>query len=381
MSNNEVIISLQIHYTSYMKKISVDFVLKAILIALLAFVVFNFSTINSYCGKCIVILQPIFIGVVLALIINVPMVFFYNKAFKKIKKEKIRKGLSLTLAFLFFLSIFAAVIGIAIPAAARSVQSIVNQMSNGDIWESISAGSNFGRIIVNLGDKLYHYIVARLSTYAPKMMSIANSFVRVIINLVLGIALSIMILANGDKLKRQGTKLITFIFKEKTEKMAEVTDIALEKFSRYLGGQVIEAFIFGVACYVSMVLLRLPYAALVALIMGFGNLIPIAGAYIGGGLCTVIIFAISPIKALIFVIFIIILQQVESFTTYPIIVGKYVGLNGFWIMTSIIVWGGLFGFWGLFLGVPMTAFLQDLIRLIMQKKEWQLAPPPHSFDN
>lgn len=351
-----------------MKKIPFDFVLKAVLIALLAFVIFNFSLINGYCGKCIVILQPIFIGVVLALIINVPMVFFYNKIFKKIKKEKVRKGLSLLMAFLFFLAIFATVIGIAIPAAARSVQSIVNQMSNGDIWESISTSSNFGRIVVNLGDKLYHYIIARLSTYAPKMMSIANSFVRVIINIVLGIALSVMILANGDKLKRQGTKLITFLFKEKTERMSEVTDIALNKFSKYLGGQVIEAFIFGTACYISMVILRLPYAALVALIMGFGNLIPIAGAYIGGGLSAIIIFAVSPIKSLIFVIFIVILQQVESFTTYPIIVGKYVGLNGFWIMTSIIVWGGLFGFWGLFLGVPMTAFLQDIVRLIMHKK-------------
>lgn len=352
-----------------MKKLSIDFVLKALLIALLAFVILNFTLIKGYYDKCIFIFQPIFVGVVLALIINVPMEFCYNKIYKKIKKQKARKCLSLVTAFLFFAGIFAAVFGIAIPAGAKSIQAIIGQMSNGDIWESLSTSSSFGKVVVNLGDKLYHFIMARLSSYAPKMMNVAQNFVRVLINLVFGIGLSIMILANGDRLKIQASKMITLIFKkEKTEKIAEVADIALVKFSRYLGGQVIEAFIFGLACFICMTILRLPYAALVSLIMGFGNLIPIAGAYIGGALCAIVIFAVSPFKALIFVIFILILQQVEAFTTYPIIVGKYVGLNGFWIMVSIIVWGGLFGFWGLFLGVPLTAFLQDVVRLIVQKK-------------
>lgn len=352
-----------------MKRLSIDFVCKVILIALAAFVVFNFSLISGICNRCIFIFQPIFVGVVLALIINVPMEFCYNKVYKKIKKEKVKKVLSLVTAFVFFAGIFAAVFGIAIPAGAKSIQSIIDQMSKGDMWENLSTSSSFGKLVVNLGDKLYHFIIARLSTYTPKMMTFAQSFIRVIINLVFGIALAIMILVNGDKLKRQGAKLINFIFKkEKTDMISEVTDIALIKFSRYLGGQVIEAFIFGLACYISMTLLRLPYAALVSLIMGFGNLIPIAGAYIGGALCTIIIFAVSPFKALMFIIFILILQQVESFTTYPIIVGKYVGLNGFWIMVSIIVWGGIFGFWGLFLGVPFTALLQDIVRLMIQKK-------------
>ena len=218
-------------------------------------------------------------------------------------------------------------------------------------------------------EKLYHFIINRLNSYAPKMVEIAQNAVKVMLNILFGLALAIMLLVNRDKVKIQIAKLATCILKkDKIDKLQEVTGIAVSKFSRYLGGQVIEAFILGLACYFGMLILRLPYAPLVSLIVGFVNLIPIVGAYIGGALCTIIIFAVSPIKAAIFVVFILILQQIEAFTTYPIIVGKYVGLNGFWIMVSIIVWGGLFGFWGVFLGVPLTAFLHDYFKLIMEKK-------------
>ncbi len=370
MSKYGVIIINNNRYTSSMKKLPLDFILKVLFIAAAAFVVLNFTMLQGVFYKVIAVFQPIFIGIVFALIINVPMEFCYKKLLKKMKREKFKKCISLLFGLIVFGGIFGAVIGIALPAGAKSVQTIINQMSNGDMWEKISSSGSFGKAIVALGDKLYHFIVNRLNSYTPQLVNLAQNAVKVLLNILFGLALAIMILANRDKVKAQIIKLAACIFnKEKIDKFQEVTTIAISKFSRYLGGQFIEAFILGLACYFFMLILRLPYAPLVSLIIGFVNLIPIVGAYIGGALCTIIIFAVSPVKALVFVVFILILQQLEAFTTYPIIVGRYVGLNGFWIMVSIIVWGGLFGFWGVFLGVPLTAFLHDYFRLISEKKK------------
>lgn len=370
MSKYGVIIICNIRYTSIMKKLPLDFVVKVLFIALAAFVVLNFPMLKGLCGKIIGVFQPIFIGIVFALIINVPMEFCYNKLLKKMRKEKLKKILSLLFGIIVFGGIFGAVIGIALPAGAKSVQSIIEQMSSGDMWEKISSSGSFGKAVVSLGDKLYHFIVNRLNSHTPQMVALAQNAVKVLLNILFGLAIAIMLLANRDKVRLQIIKLAGCIFKkEKIDRFGEVTTIAISKFSRYLGGQVIEAFILGLACYFFMLILRLPYAPLVSLIIGFVNLIPIVGAYIGGALCTIIIFAVSPIKALVFVVFILILQQLEAFTTYPIIVGRYVGLNGFWIMVSIIVWGGLFGFWGVFLGVPLTAFLHDYFKIMSEKKK------------
>lgn len=370
MSKYGVIIICNNRYTSIMKKLPFDFIVKVLFIALAAFVVLNFSMLQGLLYKVIAVFQPIFIGIVFALIINVPMEFCYKRLLKKMKKEKFKKIISLLFGLIVFGGIFGAVIGIALPAGAKGVQSIIEQMSNGDMWENISSSGRFGKAVVSIGDKLYHFIISRLNSYTPQMVEMAQNVVKVLLNILFGLAIAIMLLINRDKIKVQAAKLAGCFFKkEKIDRLQEVTEIAVSKFSRYLGGQVIEAFILGLACYFCMLILRLPYAPLVSLIIGFVNLIPIVGAYIGGALCTIIIFAVSPIKALVFVVFILILQQLEAFTTYPIIVGKYVGLNGFWIMVSIIVWGGLFGFWGVFLGVPLTAFLQDYFKLIMEKKK------------
>lgn len=181
--------------------------------------------------------------------------------------------------------------------------------------------------------------------------------------MLFGAFVAVMLLVGKDSVKRQFVKTLELALPvKKKEKLLSFLKKILAKFSKYLGGQVTEAFILGTVCYVVMLLLKVPYPALVGLIIGFVNLIPVVGAYIGGAVCCILVFAVDPAKALVFLIAVFILQQIESFTTYPVIVGKYVGLSGFWITVSVLVWGGLFGFWGLFLGVPITAVLQDFLR-------------------
>lgn len=352
-----------------MKTLPKQFILKLVAVALAGFVVFNFTYVSGLFGKIVNVFQPVFIGIIMAMILNVPTEFFEKKLFKKIKKGKIKRFLSLTLALVLFAGIFALVFGLALPSAIESLKVIYNNM-DGTYWDKVAADSKIMNFIITQAKVLYNNFAGRIHDYVPKMLEIATSVFKGIANIVLGLGVALMLLGGKQALKVQIKKFLNGVCKnkEKLKRIFTVTDIAVTKFSRYLGGQVIEAVILGVVCYVCMLILKLPYAALISMIIGFVNLIPIVGAYIGAGISAILIFSVSPAKALVFIIFEIILQEVESFTTYPIIVGKYVGLNGFWIMVSIIVWGGLFGFWGVFLGVPLTAFFHDYINMWLQQK-------------
>lgn len=362
-----------------MKKV-LSFPIKLLLVAVAAFVVFNYGFFREIFGKINEAMQPIFIGITLALIMNVPAEFFEKKLFAKLKREKLKKALSLALSVLILAGVAALVFGLAVPAGVESVKGIFSSKNDSSPFDKLANTSAFMNFLVTQGRVLYENFASKISDYMPQMLDIAKNVFKIAANILLGLGIAIMLLANKTALKNQASKLFGFLLKGKnTEKITEIADIAVSKFSRYLGGQVLEAVILGSVCYLCMLILRLPYAALISLVIGFSNLIPIVGAYVGGGLSALLIFSVSPAKAVVFVIFILILQQVESFTTYPVIVGKYVGLNGFWIMVSIVLWGGLLGFWGVFLGVPFTAFLHDLLgSFIAQKNNLPALPPSRS---
>lgn len=353
-----------------MKTVSKEFIIKLILVSVSAFIVFNFGVISGVFSSFIDIFQPIFIGIVFALILNVPLELFENKVFKSIKKQKLRFYLSVFCSVVLLIGFIVLFIVLIIPAGVKGVQSMIIQVNSGTGFEQLADSNAMLNFLLTQGKKLYENLVGKLSDYVPKLMTIAQSIIKVLGNLLMGIFIAIMMVINRDNLKAQFGKLLRFLIKRpKLVSLIRVSNIALKKFSKYLAGQLTEAILLGTVCYIFMSILGLPYAALISMIIGFVNLIPIVGAYIGGAFSAVIILAVSPVKALIFIIFIIILQQLESFTTYPIIVGRYVGLNSFWIIVSIVIWGGIFGFWGMFLGVPLTAFLQEVINQYIREKD------------
>ena len=350
-----------------MKKPSADFVLKISIIAVLAFIVINFATVNCCVEKIKQIFQPIIVGIVLALAMSVPLNFFEGKVYSKIRREKVKKFLSLGTTFLIFSGAIAVLAILIIPQGVKSVKDIIEGITSGELLSSLKDT----KIYAYFGDglkKIYEFISRRITEYLPQIIDFLQGFFTGLYNVLFGIIIAIMLLVNRQNVKSQLKKIIFVLFKDKNMKVHGFLLGAVEKFSKYLGGQLTEAFILGGACYITMLVLKVPYASLVSLIIGFSNLIPIFGAYVGGAVCFILVFAVNPSKAIIMIIAIIVLQQIEGFTTYPIIVGKYVGLNGFWITVSVILWGGIFGFWGVFLGVPLSAFLFDLFEKFYHKK-------------
>ena len=228
-------------YTIAMDKLSPIFLKKTAIVAALAFVVINFAYIRGTAGSFLSILQPVFIGIIIALILNVPMEIFDKKVFKKIKKDKLRSFLSLVLSVMLFAGVVALVFGLALPAGIDSVKSLIAS-GDGSIWERLQKGGKVLQFIGTYGKILYDDFTSKIQDYLPKMLKIAQNIFKVAADVILGLGIAIMLLANKKNLTEQAKKLLNAIFKERKKVVAisEVTGIAINKFSRYLGGQIIE---------------------------------------------------------------------------------------------------------------------------------------------
>lgn len=351
-----------------MKGISKEFINKLVLITLAGVIIWNIERVIDLFTIIRRAFTPIFIGVIFALIINVPMQFFETKIYHK--KKKYKQSLSLWSSVFLFIGFLVGFGFLVFPKLIDSIKVVAASLQDGNAFESIASSNMFFKFVAENLQKVINDFASRLQEYVPKMIEIASNILRVIINIFLGLFISILLLSNKQLLRRQFKRLLLTISKRQQVKdIMENVHLAVEKFSKYMGGMLIEAIILGVMCYILMTIIGFPFAALISVIIGLVNLIPIVGAYAGGALSALLIFSVNPQQALMFVIFIIILQQLESVTTYPAIVGKHVGLSSFWILVSIILGGSLFGFIGVFLAVPVMAFSHDFVRGLLSKRQ------------
>ena len=180
---------------------------------------------------------------------------------------------------------------------------------------------------------------------------------------MIGLVFSVYLLANKEALLQQGEgRARRWLKPAWWEKVHSVARIAHQCFRSYITGQCAEAVILGLLCTGGMLLLRLPYAGMIGALTGFAALIPVAGAYLGGGLGAVMLLTVSPAKALLFLAFLLLLQQVEGNLIYPKVVGASVGLPGLWVLAAVTLGGGLLGVVGMLLGVPLAAVAYQLFQ-------------------
>lgn len=346
-----------------MKKKYADFLIKLAFVTAALFFVFDFCVVRGFFAKVFTVTKPVLFGIVFYMVLAVPFDLFYGKVFVKVKNAKIKKALSVLVSLTIFSGALSLLGVLTVPQCIESAKEIAEMFSGENQWDKIARSNEFLAFLVDIGKKAYGSMRARFIDYMPAVLTFFKEIVTGVYDLVFGVFIGVMLLIGRDSIKRQFKNTLLLILPEqKCGLIVEFLKKTVTKFSKYLGGQVTEAFILGTACYLVMLLLKVPYPALIGFVIGVANLIPIVGAYIGGFFCGVLVFAVSPVKCLVFIVAVVVLQQIESFTTYPIIVGKYVGLSSFWIAVSVLVWGGLFGFWGLFLGVPVTAVIQDVLR-------------------
>ena len=247
-----------------------------------------------------------------------------------------------------------------VPAAVRNI--IAWGRSNGIIPENIldALGQINWRERIN---QIVDVLTTGIGSAAEILITSVSSVFSGVVTALLSAIFAIYILAGKEKLADQFLRLGNRYLKPAwMGKVRYVVDTMNDCFHKYVVGQCVEAVILGGLCTVGMLILRLPYALMIGAVIAFTALIPVAGAYIGGAIGAFIILMESPVKALIFLIFLVVLQQLEGNIIYPRVVGSSLGLPAIWVLAAVTVGGGVMGIPGMLLGVPLAATIYRLIR-------------------
>lgn len=335
---------------------------------------FEYNRILGIFGKVFLILRPVVIGLVLAYILN-PLMKLYSRLFGKLKANAARM-ISVAMAVITGIAIVTLLINLVIPQVVESVVSIVRDMpaqltrAAAYLNKTIEGDSMTAEALRNAVE----YVRQNLPSFAQdKVMPIVNDLANTIVlsatgvitvfkDIIIGLIIAIYLLAGKEKfLKQIKFVLKTLLRRKKYGVVMEIASKANEVFYGFITGMILDSTIIGCICCVVMIILNVPYAVLVSVIVGCTNIIPVFGPFIGGIPCAIIILMESPIKALYFVIAIIVMQQIDGNIISPRILGNSTGLSAFWVMFAILVFGGIFGFVGMIIGVPTMSVIYYIV--------------------
>lgn len=353
-------------------------------IIILAYVIFNFKNIISGAENIMGILSPFIIGIAIAFILNLIMVIFEEKIFsfldnkKYIKYSKFKRPLSVALTFMVVVVVILGLISFIIPQLIDSIATLTNAVpsyiksfeeliskyvSNTEILNTV--WNNF----LSAWREVIQFTGQILASSLSSVVNITLGFTSGLFNFIISLFFSIYMLLNKEKLQL-GMKKVLYAFtgNKFADKVIYLGKISNESFSSYIGGQFIEAIIIGVLCFLGMIILRMPYALLISVLVAVTALIPIFGAFIGTIPSAFIILIIDPMKALWFVIFIIVLQQIEGNLIYPKVVGGSIGLPPIWVMLAMIIGGNTFGLIGILLGIPIFSVIYKVFKELVNKR-------------
>ncbi len=358
------------------KYVDKKFIAHVLFIALLVFAVYKIESIFGFISYVIGILTPLLFGCGLAYAVNVLMSpierrLFPNAAFKK--AHSVRRALAIFLSLCMLAAIVAAVLYLVIPSLAdtivlltESLQSIYtrfydwiyqNQARFPELADFMN-GLDWNTIVNTVSG----FFSSGAGDFFSSAISMVGTLLTLIIDIIVAFVFMIYILFNKEKLASQTNRLLHAFVKDKhLERVYHVLATAHHCFTSYIIGQAIEAAVLGLSCTLGMLIFGFPYAALVGCFIGVTALIPFVGAYIGGALGAIMIFTVSPIRALWFIVFLFVLQQIEDNVIYPRIVGNSIGLPGIWVIAAITIGGSIGGVIGMILGVPAFATVYKLV--------------------
>ena len=338
--------------------------------ALLVLGVIYFESIFQYLGELLNIIQPFIIGFILAFIFNIPMKFFEKKLAKQNKKK--RRVVSAILSVLLILLVLLLVVMVVVPQVIENVRTLIDNLPS--IFAQAEKWLNYVfeeiRLSPDLLDKINEFqtrfaqtFISTLTAWAPNIASGVSHITTSVINIFMGFVMAIYMIFSKDKLIRQVKKFAHALFNdEHYQYISEVVKLTGTTFENFLAGQLTESIIIGVLCYIGCMILDIPYASIAAIVIGFTNIIPYFGPIIGAVISSVLILFVSPVKALIFLVFSTLLQQFESNLIYPHVVGNSVGLSALWVLFAVSVGGGLFGIPGMIFGLPTFSVIYELLR-------------------
>ncbi len=326
--------------------------------------------------------MPLVIGCAIAYVINILMSYYERHYFPKSKKAIVLKSkriVCMLAAFVTLVVLVALLFRLVVPELIACMELLLAQIP-GAINKLLAWLESMDIVPEDLLTPLQsidwksktEQIISVLTTGVGNVMGTAitliSSVFSGIVTALLAVIFSIYLLTGKEKLGRQMDRLMRRYIKEGIySKTKYVISILNDSFHKYIVGQCTEAVILGLLCAGGMMILRLPYATMIGAVIAFTALIPVAGAYIGAGVGAFMIMTVSPVEALIFLIFIVVLQQLEGNLIYPRVVGSSMGLPAIWVLSAVTIGGGIMGILGMLLGVPLAATAYRLLREDVKK--------------
>lgn len=359
-----------------------------ILIALIGLcIIINIQSVGTVFGTIFRIINPFILGGSLAFILNIPMSFFERKLQTKNKKKRKKKAkentkflriISIIFAILVILAILTIIVTLIVPELVNVFGLLIDNIPyyaekltkfaekynlntpnlNTIIEEANLDMENIQQNVIGIIPNL---LTSSLSFVSKLFVGIANFFIAIIF--------AFYILIDKEKLQAQITKIIYAYFKLSTaNKIINIGKVTRITFKNFLTVQCLEATILGVLCIIGLLVLKIPYAISIGILIGVTALIPVVGAFLGVIVGAILILAVNPIKVITFVIFVIILQQIEGNLIYPKVVGNSIGLPGMWVLFGVTVGGSLGGILGMLLGVPIICIIYTLLKQDVNSK-------------
>lgn len=340
---------------------------------LVAFVILRYEGFFAAIRCVLETLRPLLLGLLFALVLNRP----YCRFLRDFTTLATRRGhpcsqrrmrcLAIAASVLLALLIVTGIVCILLPQLMDSLLLLTENI--GFYAENLSgllarfSGEQLPRWISQEQlDRALSKLQALLPTLVQAAYGYTAGFLRCLLDVGIGAVFSVYLLADKERLKRQLTSLCTrWMPSTRAQKLASTAKLVCSTFTRFLSSQLTEALILGVLCFLGMTVLRFPYPVLISVIIGITNIVPYVGPILGTIPCMLILLLVQPRLALWFLLFVIVLQQVESNLIFPRIVGRSVGLPPAWVLAAIVIGGGLGGATGMLLGVPVTAVLYAVL--------------------
>lgn len=359
--------------------------LLATYVVVLAYVFLNLKTVGGFIGGVTDIIKPFLIAICIAFVLNLPMKFFENKVLGLILKKNstkkdngLRRALAIILTLITIIGLFIGLVLFVIPQLVESGSTLVKNIPGylesleGLMAEYMGSTEVFNEIweqIVAMWQDILQVIGQITGAVLSQVLDITMGVTSTIFNFVMGILIAIYILLSKEKLALQAKKIIyAFVEEGRAEKVMRVAKISNFKFSKFVAGQCMEAMILGSLCFIGMSIFRMPYALLISTIIGITALIPIFGALIGTIPGIFIIFMVDPMKAIYFLILIIVIQQLEGNLIYPMVVGNSIGLSAIWVLFAITVGGSTFGIVGILIGIPLFGVIYTVFGSVVNRR-------------
>ena len=366
--------------------------LGALLVLFLMKVDLVWEVLSSVAGT----LSPVIFGVVLAYVLNVFVHFFEDIVFRPFRNstskawKTLKRPLSVTLAYVVVALVVVFITCFIIPGLIESMSLLADTVqqtapvyyNNAMRWLTQFAAENDLTFIQDfLSDFSWASFLADFTSVATNfltsLLDVTFNVASGVFSFIMGFIFSVYMLFGKEKLLRGvRSTALAFLPLGAAKKLGRVGRVTNQVFFSFIKGQLVECVILGSLCYVGMSILGLDYALLISSVVALGALVPILGAYIGAAVGVVVLLLVHPIDALIFLVFLVVLQQVEGNLIYPRVVGSSIGLPAVWTLFAVVFWGGLLGIPGILIGTPATAVLYRLLRTSVRTRlrERQIDP-------